>query len=32
MKRRILLWGLGILIVVPAVYFLVVFNWSFSEG
>ena len=32
MKRRILLWGLGIAIVVPAAYFLVVFNWSYSNG
>jgi hypothetical protein len=32
MKRRILLWGLGILIVLPAAYFLFVFNWTYSNG
>ena len=32
MKRRILLWALAIAIVVPAAYFLFVFNWSYSSG
>jgi hypothetical protein len=32
MKRRILLWALAIAIVVPAAYFLFVFNWSYSNG
>ena len=32
MKRRFLLWTLAVLVVVPAVYFLFVFNWSYSEG
>ena len=32
MKRRILLWALAIAVVVPAAYFLFVFNWSYSEG
>ena len=32
MKRRILLWALAIAIVVPAAYFLFVFNWSYADG
>src|SRR5215510_10589155 len=32
MKRRILFWALAIAIVVPAAYFLFVFNWSYSSG
>src|SRR5215510_10962151 len=32
MKRRILFWALAIAIVVPAAYFLFVFNWSYSNG
>jgi hypothetical protein len=32
MKRRFLLWTLAVVVVVPAVYFLFVFNWSYSEG
>jgi hypothetical protein len=32
MKRRFLLWTLAVAVMVPAVYFLFVFNWSYSEG
>jgi hypothetical protein len=30
--KRFLLWTLAVVVVVPAVYFLVVFNWSYSNG